>query len=148
LAAASQADTLIIGREGRLPWSAAQPRWTPPAHKARPVLAVYDDAASGRRALDTAAQLAQEGSDQVIVLVAATDPGIARRLARQALELLQQQGLRSAAYDRLIPDARAAAAAARSLRGKALLLGRDSSLLDEAAIETLINQLDCPVALV
>jgi nucleotide-binding universal stress UspA family protein len=148
LAAAAEGDTTIIGCESRSLRTPVRPARRPPRPRVPPILVVYDGTRSARRALAVAEQLAEENAGQVIVLIAASDHGEAQRLERQSLALLQERGRPAAAYEMPVTDASMAAAAARILHARILLLNRDSALLDEAAIETLINHLDCPVVIV
>lgn len=143
LQAAVETDVLIMGRHGtRAPQQALK------AGRSRPILAAFDGSPSAQRALETAALLARGGDHPLLVLLA--DPDRQRRdeLERQCRERLQAQHVEGELLRTSSMDAAALIAAARSRSAALLLVNRDSPLLDDASINTLVEQLDCPVGFV
>ena len=140
---AEAARLLMMGRESRT-LRRLQPQ--PQARKARPIVAVYDGSPQGGHTLEVAATLARKNQDQIVVVVTEVAGEVDPR--RQAVEWLAASGVDASAYLTPVGDEAALLAAVRDVDAKLLLIGQASDLLDEAAIDTLVEDLECPVGIV
>lgn len=121
-----------------------------------PVLVTFDGSAPARQALATAARLAETAKDGdgaslvVLLLGPAAEPDASRAapVEQEIADFLSGRGL--AVRFRRLPGAVAAnlVEAVRRERGGLLVLGGEGSLLEEEAVQALLDEIDCPVLLV
>jgi nucleotide-binding universal stress UspA family protein len=145
LEAASAADLLITGRESS-PLAALPPPRS--GTQKNHIVVVYDGTRACERALQAASTLARLTADAIMIIVAANDPNQADQLRGQCQDLCQSLKLSVQWDPQLVADPVSLADAARRWQARVLFINRDSSLLDEPAIDRLIRQLECPVTLV
>ena len=147
LETAADLDLVVLGKENSAP-QAPPPRFAPRARaSACPLLLVFDGSPSSRRALDTAAHLARTMDCQVVVVIETGDEDC-EELTRRATQPLEQAGVAVSVQPAVLRSAAQLIGEARRTKAKLVLLSRCSDLLDEATLELLVNELDCPVALV
>jgi nucleotide-binding universal stress UspA family protein len=144
LEAAGAADLLITGRES-LPL-AAPPRRRPMLQA--PIVVVYDGSQACIRALEAAAALARLTAGRIVIVAAGSDPKEADKLRQQGAAICQSLDITATWDPRFITDPGALIDAAHRAHARVVFLSRDSGLLGEAALDRLVQQLDCPVALV
>jgi nucleotide-binding universal stress UspA family protein len=111
-----------------------------------PVLATYDGTLSAQQALAMAVRLARREGGDLTVLIVADTPETAQRLQSQASDLLRGQGL-GARYRRLT-DARAATLTHEVRAEGSGVLVLSSTVLSPEALQTLLDEVGCPVLLV
>lgn len=148
LAAALEADLLLTAVQRRAARAALKRAKGAASASQRPILALYDGTASGRRVLDHAAQLVSESGRPVYVLLAGKDSASGPALREEALSLLRKRGVEADAHSTVMTDGAALESTAWHAGAQMLLLNLDSPLIDESCLENLVNHLDCPVALV
>jgi nucleotide-binding universal stress UspA family protein len=163
LAAASDADMIIVGRAG---WSLA--RSTGLGSTARaiavqapsstlvlqhgaclgpPVLIVYDGSALAQKALAAAADLV-ERDGSLTVLVLADDLDVAQHLTGQAAEWLEERGVEAVFRSLTESSARRLAFAVQREGCGTLVLPARISVLEDEALLALLDQVNVPVLLV
>jgi hypothetical protein len=148
LAAANDVDVLIIGRRGRAP-GAAMSTVTPRAtSKRRTTVAVYDGTPTGQRCLDLASRLVREHGGPLHVVLAAGEPHEVHALRDQCTNWLAQRGDPQRCRYSSVFLGPALVTAARVQTAHVLIVGRHCPLLDEKTLESLVDYLDYPVALV
>ena len=164
LAAAAEADLISLGKVG---WSLAGRRRVGSTtqavlsqalnsalilqhgfHLGPPVVLVYNGSTLARKALAIAARLVGEKGADLLILVAADEPGEAQLLQAQASEWLQGRGpearfrqLTLAAVPKLTQPLEAQGCGT-------LVLPVESSLLQDEALLALLEDLDFPVLLI
>lgn len=119
-----------------------------------PVLVTYDGSAAAKRALMMAVRLVEtiKGSRPpaltVLIVNHVQIPEKAQQLEREAESLLQSYNLQ--ADYRSLPNANilGLVQTVQTLRGGLLVLGGESQLVQAETIQTLLDQLGCPVLLV
>jgi nucleotide-binding universal stress UspA family protein len=141
LDAATQADLLILTREGRSHRSVRRA-------ETAPIIVAYDGSSSGAAALQTAAKLVQRLGGPLVILIVAEDVEQRESISRSLTEWLQEQNLVGTVHELAIKDARALVQVARQWEGRALVVNRDCPLLDETTIGSLVDELMYPVVLV
>ena len=148
LAAAKEVDVLIIGRRGRAPGAALStlPRQRPA--RRRTTVAVYDGTPAGRRGLDLATRLVRDHGGPLHILLVADEPQQVGQLREQCAEWLRQPGGPQRCRYSSVFLAPALITAARVQPADVLIVGRHCPLLDDTVIESLVDYLDYPVALV
>jgi nucleotide-binding universal stress UspA family protein len=111
-----------------------------------PVVVTYDGTPTGQKALTMAARLARQQEGILTVMIVAAAPDTAQRLQAEASDLLRRRGL-MVRYRRL-RDAGSATLthAARAERSGVLVLS--GAILSQEALQTLLDEVDCPVLLV
>jgi nucleotide-binding universal stress UspA family protein len=111
-----------------------------------PVVVTYDRSAAAARALDVAQRIARaEGRGLIVLLVAGTKDGAEKLRARAGRQLSGQ----SARFERLIePKINDVVDAVRQLRAGTAVLEGGKTVLEQRAIQALIDRLDCPVLIV
>jgi nucleotide-binding universal stress UspA family protein len=111
-----------------------------------PVTVTYDGTPSARQALRMAARLARQEEGGLTVLILADAPDAAQRLQARASDLLRGKGL--LVRYRQLTDAGPATLTheVRSTGSGVLVLS--STVLPERALQTLLDEVDCPVLLV
>jgi len=162
LAAAEQADLVVLGTVGRSPMRTSGLGSTartvartatrsvallrPGAPPGRPVVTLDDPSPTGARALALAARLAREDHRNLVVLVPGkADETLAQPPTAEAERRLQGQGLRARVRPLTQVDSDAVAAAVREAGGRLLVLGADHPLADEGSLARLIARSGCPV---
>jgi len=163
LAAAGEADLLVLGRAG---WSlgprsrvgstalkvmtSSVPVLLLPEHgiPSEMHLAVYyDDSPAAERALLAAVQLARVGVKDVTVLIAATDRQSAKRLRSQVDSLLQASGTQ-VRYRQFDPnDKLSLLRALREEPSEILVLGSRESVRKVQTLESLLREIEMPLLL-
>ena len=159
LAAAGDADVLVLGRTGRRVGS--RPGETARAAAARaptsvllvgrgadigrPVVAAYDDSPEADRVLEVAARL-DAGAGKITLLVTAPAPGQADALADRARHRLAREG-RAEARCVVIARRQDLVRAARS-SGAILVLGAASPALGDDGLDALLEEIESPLLVV
>ncbi|MEA3345813.1 MAG: universal stress protein [Chloroflexota bacterium] len=162
LAAAVEADLIILGKAGwsrqrRLGSTARAMLSQAPASALilqrgvrlrMPVLVLYDGSRGAQRALATAAQLAQGKKGSLIILILADRPIAAQNLQQEVAEWLGERKMQ--ARPRWLPQADVAklCQVARDEGSGVLVLHGDTPQLQGEVLETLLNEIECPVLLV
>ncbi len=132
LAAALDADLLLIGRERSMP------PLSPPVGQG-PIMAVDDGTDSGKHVFDAAQRLARDSIDSIVVLATnGTEDDLDRYQPRRSATYVQ----------RCAADELAVIEAARRWQPRLLLLDRDSPLVTESSIDAIVSRLPCPLVLV
>lgn len=148
LAAANDVDVLIIGRRGCVP-GAALSALTPQAPaKRRTTVVVYDGSPAARRGLDLAISLVLDHGGPMHIVLAADEPDQVNTLRDQCAGWLAQRGGPDRCRYSSVFLAPALITAARVQPADILIIGRHCRLLDDRTIESLVDYLDYPVALV
>lgn len=145
LAIAQDADLLVLGKEN------SAPRLPPPSRQRAvtgPLLVVYDGSPGSRRALETGAQLAHAADDEIIVAVIPSGAHAWDELSQDAADALETAEVEGAIAALRQPDAAELVREARRRQVQLVLMGRHCPLLDPAALELLVEELECPLALV
>ena len=156
LAAASQADLLVLGVSGhrltRGPGETARAALarapisvlvlTRGARVGPPVLAAYDGSPAGEKALALGSRLAAAGTGELAVLVVASDSEEAERLAARARQVLDRPALPTRWIGDRLEDLMRSVPA-----GALLVVGAESRLLADGGADRLLAQSRCPVLL-
>jgi len=165
LAAAAEADLIIMGRVGLSPLGRRRmgstaraillqaPQLTLILHPGGlqlglPVVAIFDGSAVAQKALATAAQLLHSKTSRLSVLILADDPETAQKLQHQAEKTLNQQGL-SAHY--LWQSRSGVQGVIHKIRMEGcqfLVVPGEGAQLDHDTVLALLEQIECPVLLV
>jgi nucleotide-binding universal stress UspA family protein len=111
-----------------------------------PVLTTYDGTSSARQALAMAARLARKEGGDLTVLIVADAPETVQRLQAQASDLLRGQGV-AARYRRLTGAKAATLTHEVRTEGSGVLV-LSSTVLSQEALQTLLDEVGCPVLLV
>lgn len=166
LAAALDADMIILGRTGGAPLGRRRhigstartiliqtPGLTlllqPGARLQLPLLLLYDGSAVARKALRATAQLVQgRKNGHISVLLVATDPGQVQSLQQEVAAELAGWGLEAHYTWHSQVTAQQVAQAVQVEGCRMLVIPGDGSSLDQDAIFSLLNRIDCPVLLV
>jgi nucleotide-binding universal stress UspA family protein len=111
-----------------------------------PVVVTYDGSPTARRALAMATRLAQNSGRFLTVLVVADVPDEAQRLQSEASEFLRGRNILTRYRQLTGAGATALTQAVRSEGGGVLVLS--STILHLAALQKLLDEVDCPVLLV
>lgn len=162
LAAAEQADLLVVGRVGCSLLQRARLGSTARALAATashtvvflehgaslgpPVLVVFDGSEGASRALATALRLLPPKDERLVVLIPAQEPKRAQHLQTQATEWLTGRG-RRARFRPVGADVSDLAGIVRQEGGNALVLPADCMLAREEVLPGLMDQVRCPVVL-
>lgn len=142
-AVAGQAELLIVGMAetaGTAPW---ERRAT-----AGSILAIDEGASSSDDVLQIAAGLAQSNLGDLVVLSPAAENGTGASRRRQIDKCLDGCRVRYTVQPLPALDGRTIVRLAERLRKRLLLLVLHGELLEEADLEILVKQLECPLALV
>ncbi len=164
LAAAEQADLLVVGRVGCSLLQRARLGSTARALAATasrtlvflehgaslgpPVLVVFDGSEGASRALATALRLLPPEDERLVVLIPAQEPKRAQHLQTQATEWLSGHGRRRARFRPVGADVSDLAGIVRQEGGNALVLPATSMLAREDALAELMDRIRCSVVLV
>jgi nucleotide-binding universal stress UspA family protein len=111
-----------------------------------PVVVTYDDSQIARRALAMAARLAQNDGLFLTVLVVADAPDAAQRLQSEAADFLRGQKVLTRYRQLAGAGVTSLTQAVRAEGGGVLVLS--STILHLAALQKLLDEVDCPVLLV
>ena len=144
LAAASETDVLIIGCESRR----HSPAFSFRRPRRQPLIVIFDGHSSAYRVLETSTQLARPNRDQIVVLIATSNPEHAGNLRHQTDDWFVTRDIRAIIDDTPVGDPETLVAAAGRWQAKLVLINRDSILLSESTVESLVNDADCPVGIV
>jgi nucleotide-binding universal stress UspA family protein len=144
LAAASEADVVFMGRES----PTRAPAFLRSGPRRRPLVVLFDGSPSAYRVMDIAAQLARHQRNDLVVVIAASSLRQDQELRQDCGQWLNTQGLTAELDPSAVPDGATLCGVAGRRHARLLLINRDSPLLDEATIESLVNDLDCPLAMV
>ncbi len=170
LAAAEQADMIVLGRASREAPSRQAPRQSRPARLGRtastvlsastrtvavitaerafgrPVAVVYDGSEPCRRSLELAIQLAGEDHQNLVVLVPAS-PDEAVRIGAEAREIAALSRITPRVV--VVPDPRSLASAILGTGCRAVVLDRGcASVTTGGGVLEFVRRLDCPVFVV
>lgn len=166
LAAALDADMIILGRTGGAPLGRRRhlgstartiliqtPGLTlllqPGTRLQLPLLLLYDGSAVALKALRAAAQLMQgRKNGHISVLLVAADPGQVQGLQQQVAAELAGRGLEARYTWHSQVTAQQVAQAVQAEGCRMLVIPGGGSSLDQDAILALLNRIDCPVLLV
>lgn len=144
LAAAGDADMLVLGQRGRSSRTiAGDYRLRKPARKNR-VVAIFDGSPSGYRAIEWGATLAQLNSTTLTVLVLSNDGATH---SQQCLDWLQHHGIRAEVDQSLVRADQGILDYVRKSPPDMLLINRDSKYLGETQLCDIVNEFDCPLIL-
>jgi len=164
MAAASEADLIILGKAG---WSPTrEKRLGTTAQKILSeapcltliiqegirlklrVMVLFDKSEDALKALDVAVQLLQRKTGQLMVLLPAEEENVIQETHAQINTFLQKYDLKAHYYK--ITDIKAQRLASIVNRKKigVLLLPGSSHLLKEESLQTLLKQVECPVLIV
>ena len=164
LEAASQADLVTLGKQGRsrspgarLGSTALRVALNAPGALllvehgvpgGQPVLVLYDGSEGAQRALDAAARLARTGGTHLIVLLLAGAPDTVKQLEQQAAHLFEAWGVHP--HFRPLPgaDVHILSRALRSEGDGLVVLSARSPLLPEETIQKLLDRIRNPVLLI
>jgi nucleotide-binding universal stress UspA family protein len=161
LAAAMEADLLTLGKASRPLTLRVRLGSTARAAAARapccvlllqrdvgirsPVLVTYDGTPSTQQALTMAARLAQKHGGDLTILIIADAPHAAQRLQAQVSDLLRGRGL-VVRYRRLTDPGAATLIHEVRTEGSGVLV-LSSTVLPQEALQTLLDEVGCPVLL-
>ncbi len=145
LAAAREMDAVVMGRESSPLKSFAD---ATARGDRNTIVVVYDGSPGGRRVLEIAQQFAAIRSDPIFVFVNTSEPEQAGRLRQEAIDSIDQQVQHATVSGELLSDAHELSVAVEQTHARLVVLNRDNLLLDERTVECLVNELDCPIALV
>lgn len=164
LAAASDADLVILGKAGWSPLArkrlgsttrailsqGSQPILVlqPGVGLGLPLLVVYDGSEAARRALAATGLLMQGKRGHVTVLILADGPEAAQQLQQEASALVEDQELKTRYLWQTGTSAWKLARALQREGCRMLVLPGDGSRLDRETILALLDEVECPVLLV
>ena len=166
LAAALDADLIILGRTGGAPLGRRRqigstarsiliqtPNLTlllqPGTHPQLPLLLLYDGSAVAQKALQATAQLMRNRTNgHISVLLLAADPGQVQSLQQEVAAELAKWGVEARYTWHSEISAQQLAQAVQMGGCRMLVIPSDGSALDQDAIFALLNRIDCPVLLV
>ncbi len=144
LAAAGDADMLVIGQRGRSPKTMTKGNLFPRSGRENRMVAIFDGSPSAFRAIELGNTLAQLNDVPLTVLVLADD-GDER--ARQCMAWLRQQGIRAEVDQSLSHTENRIIDYVSKYPPAMLLINRDSHSLNESKLCDIVNQFDGPLIL-
>ncbi|NLX55885.1 MAG: hypothetical protein GXY58_12285 [Planctomycetaceae bacterium] len=146
LLATGETDLVLFGSRSHAP-ATRLPAAAPARSAVRPVVAVLDAAAPRIQTLDTAVAISQRQQRGLVVLVRGAPPGAVELCADRVRDRLADRDV-NARVSRIPIDTLADLIRAAHTHGAALLLlSRTCRLLDQTAVHTLLENLDCPIVL-
>jgi len=164
LAAASQADLVTLGKQGRSKSPKARlgstalrvASGTPGAlllveHGvpiAPSVLVIYDGSKGAQHALDAAARLAKASGTHLTALLLADAPDEAKRLEQEAAHQIESRGVHLRFHTLHQADVHSLSRAIQSEGGGLIVLSSGSTLLSQETIHKLLDRIRNPVLLV
>ncbi|MFO0868034.1 MAG: universal stress protein [Pirellulales bacterium] len=138
------ADLIIIGRHSLAP----RVRTTrPPRPHSSPVLALVDESPAASHVLQRATALAQQRHATLEIYLAVSSRSAVAPLQTVIVSEMTRCGWAGHVFPTPVTTPDELLAVARRRRPQLILLPTHSPLLDEALLETLVAQQDCPVAL-
>lgn len=146
LECAGGSDLVVLGKANPAP-QAPPARFSSRTRAGCPLLLVYDDSPSSRRALEAAIQAARSMECQILIAIETTEED-AEELAQRARQQIASSGASASVHPVILRSAAQLVGEARRTKAKLVFLSRCSGLLDDASLEFLVNELDCPIALV
>jgi len=114
----------------------------------QPVLVVYDGSESSKQALNAAGYLAEAEEGHLTVFILAVDLITAQRLEKEVAEWLRGRKLQIHYHQLAGLDVQSLVRAVRMEEGGVLVLHGENSMLPSEAMQTLLEEIDCPVLLV
>jgi nucleotide-binding universal stress UspA family protein len=143
--AVEDADMLIVGRESiglhplipRRAWDVEQP-----------MVVAFEGSPASQRALAIAAELTPAKEDRLAIAILAGEPLQFQSLQRSCDEWMRGHGLPVSRTATVLGTASGLATLAHARHARLVLIASDSRLLDDGGLERLLNDLDCPLALV
>jgi nucleotide-binding universal stress UspA family protein len=147
LDSANEVDLLVLGKDNAAP-KPSPLRAQRALAVAGPLLLVYDGMPGSESALDTALQLAVANDDELMVVAVTSREHSWAELSEVVSSRMEAADVEGTIQARTLSDVAELVAEVRSRRAKLVLVSRRSPLLDAAAMEFLVNELDCPLALV
>jgi uncharacterized protein (DUF2267 family) len=148
LLATSEADLVLFGSRSHAP-AMRPPIGTRTRSAVRPIVAVVDAAAMSARTLDTAAAVGQRQGRGLVVLICDNEhDDVVEQLAGRVRDELAARGVDANVPPGPIRTVAALIQSARAHRAAMVLLSRACRLLDEVAVRTLLENLDCSIVLV
>ncbi len=161
LAAADEADLIVMGQAGRRPGPRTRVGSTaravvthssrtaafmqPGSRLARPVVVLFDGTASAFSAMETGARLAQEDHHNLVVLVVAPPGKSTHELHRQVIDWLARWSVEGRIIESSATKPLDVARAVREAGGRVLILGRDNPLSSLESLETLFEAIGYPI---
>ncbi len=160
LAAADEADLVVMGQTGRRPGPRTRVGSTaravvthsartvafmqPGSRLARPVVVLFDGTSSAISALETGARLAQEDHHNLVVVV--PPPGkVAHALHRQVTDWLSRWSVEGRIIESSATKPLDLARLVREAGGRVLILGGDNPLSKLDSLEALFEAVGCPI---
>ena len=147
LLATSQADLVLFGSRSHAP-SVRPPLGVRTRSASRPVVVMVDATSASLRVLETAAMVGERQQRGVIVLIwGRVRPGD-EQLVGRLRESFRERSLEIHLAPLPTDDVDGLIREANAQRAALVLMSRDCPLLDEVAMQSLIENLDCSIVLV
>jgi nucleotide-binding universal stress UspA family protein len=164
LAAAEEADILFVGKAGRSPrhyhrlgsttrmaLSTAPCSTIVMQHRSSlrpPILVVHDGSAAAQRALTAAAAFRAHEDDPLTILLLAPDLSTVARRREEVTAWLEQSGVPAAIRVLSVANAAALAHTVRMQECGMLILPAVAELLEDEAVQCLLDEIEVPVLLI
>jgi hypothetical protein len=147
LESAGESDLVVLGKENPAPQAPAPGAGRRARAAAQRLLLAYDPSPAGQRALQTAAQLVRGLAGKAVIAIASAATDCPERAA-SAVQQLQRAAAVTCGPPLVFHCAAELVEVARRAQSQLVLISRQHPLIDEAGLELLVNELDCPVALI
>jgi K+-sensing histidine kinase KdpD len=147
LLATSEADLVLFGSRSHAP-AVRPPLGARTRSAVRPIVAVVDAAAVSARTLGTAAAVSQRQERGLVVLICGSQRDVVEQLAGHVRQELADCGVDVHVPLGPIESVAALVQSARAQRAALVLVSRECRLLDEVAVQSLLENLDCSIVLV
>jgi nucleotide-binding universal stress UspA family protein len=146
-AESAEADVIIFGSRGHAPPARA---WLGHARTeaTHPILAVYDESPNQQRVVETAVALARRYERELVILILADNSRKYSELVGGLHAALDSSNMSNVAISPPIVSDNELLHTANQRQGSLLLIGRSCPLLNEATLESLVENLDCPIGIV
>jgi len=115
------------------------------ARLGKPVVVVFEGSGSAEAALATAARLAEEDHQNLVVLLAPPSPDQAEALEKQVLDWLKEQQFDARILALQARDSAEVLRAIQRVDGRLLVLAGDSALCTHDALDALLSRTGCPI---
>jgi len=145
LESTTRAELLFMGRETP---SSAPLRTSSAARRNRPFVVIYDGSPGAKRALEVVARLAHHERDDVLIVIPQDEEERFDELRKESFDWLAGRGLRVLCLLDAKFDEKTIAKLANEHDAKLLLINQESRLFNDATVESLVNDLNCPIGLV
>lgn len=145
LEATTEAEVLFMGRETA---SSAPFSYASSARRNRPFVVVFDGSAGAKQALEVVIRLAHHESDDVLIVIPQDEEARFDELRQESFDWLAGRGLRVLCLLDAKFDEKTIAKLANDHDAKLLLINQESRLFNDATVESLVNDLNCPLGLV